>query len=243
MGSGGGSGDRAAPPRQRNQDNPDRMGSLPRWELACFDLDGTLVRGTSVSQFLADRLGEREQLLKLEERYAAGEISNAQVAIETAASLGGRTVGWVSDALAAIPCISGIDETVVALRARNIAGIIATITWRFAAEMMRERHGFLAACGTEMHQDDAGVLSGRVSRQFDEQDKRRFVEDYCARNEIALERCVAIGDSRSDIPLFGAVGFSIALNATAAARRAANVAIDTDCLTDILDLIPDSPMR
>lgn len=52
-----------------------------RW-LACFDLDGTLVRGTTVSQHLADRLGQSEQMAELERRYAAGEISNAVVAEE-----------------------------------------------------------------------------------------------------------------------------------------------------------------
>lgn len=183
------------------------MSSPPRWELACFDLDGTLITGTSISQFLADSLGQREQLLELERSYAAGEISNADVETQTAASLGGQTIEWVSQAVTTVPCISGIDQTVSALRAHNIPAVIATVTWRFAAEIIRERHGFLAACGTEMSHDDDGVLGGEVSRQFDEHDKRRFIEEYFARHGLALDRCIAIGDSRSDVPLFACVGF------------------------------------
>ena len=76
---------------------------------------------------------------------------------------------------------------------------------------------------------------------FDEHDKRNFVERYCIARSIPMEHCIAIGDSRSDIPLFGAVGFSIALNATPDARAVATVAIDTDDLADILTLIPARP--
>jgi phosphoserine phosphatase len=47
-----------------------------------------------------------------------------------------------------------------------------------------------------------------------------------------------VGDSRSDIPLFGAVGFSVALNATVTATAAASVAIQTNDLNDVLKLVP-----
>jgi phosphoserine phosphatase len=53
-----------------------RVPRSSRWRLACFDLDGTLVRGTTVSQHLADRFGQSEQMAELERRYATGEISN-----------------------------------------------------------------------------------------------------------------------------------------------------------------------
>lgn len=48
--------------------------------MVCFDLDGTLLRDTTVSLFTAERLGRTGELLGLEERYAAGEIPNAATA-------------------------------------------------------------------------------------------------------------------------------------------------------------------
>ena len=77
-----------------------------------------------------------------------------------------------------------------------------------------------AASGTEMQAPD-GVLSGVVSRYFDEHDKLRFVEDWCAQNGYSMSQVAAIGDSRSDVPLFQQVGMSIALNATPDARAVA----------------------
>jgi phosphoserine phosphatase len=209
-----------------------------RWRLACFDLDGTLVRGTSVSQHLADRFGQADRMAELERRYAAGEISNSVVAEEQARGYRGISLSRIVEKLDDIPCIEGIDATLAALRARGIDSLLGTVTWSFAAEELRRRHGFLAVSGTEIALDPDGVPTGEVKRHFDEWDKREFVSTYCEANGLDLADCIAIGDSRSDVPLFETVGLSIALNATPQAREAATVSIDTDDLTDILALIP-----
>ncbi|HEY5344326.1 MAG TPA: HAD hydrolase family protein [Solirubrobacteraceae bacterium] len=47
-------------------------------------------------------------------------------------------------------------------------------------------------------------------------------------------RVAAIGDSRSDVPLFRRVGMSIALNATPDARAVATYVINTEDLRDVL---------
>lgn len=77
----------------------------------------------------------------------------------------------------------------------------------------RRRHGFAAVSGTEIDLDLGGVPTGRVKRHFDEWDKLEFVASYSKANGIDLAECIAVGDSRSD-------------------------ALDTENLTDILDLIP-----
>jgi phosphoserine phosphatase len=47
----------------------------------------------------------------------------------------------------------------------------------------------------------------------------------------------AVGDSRSDVPLFRLAGRSIALNATPDARRVATDVLDTEDLRDTLALL------
>lgn len=209
-----------------------------RWRLACFDLDGTLVQATSVSQHLADRFGQTLQMAELEKRYAAGDISNSVVADEQAAMYGGMPVAKVVEALDGIPCIDGIDAIVDTLRERGVASLLCTVTWSFAAEEFCRRHGFVKSSGTEVDLEPDGRLTGRVRRHFDEWDKLEFVRSYCAEAGVALEDCIAIGDSRSDVPLFEAVGFSIAINATEQAREAASITLNTDDLTDVLAFIP-----
>lgn len=206
--------------------------------LAVFDLDGTLVPGTTVCLHLAEWLGHVGVVRYLERRYAAHEISNTEVAAGDAAHYAGVLVTDVDRRLDSIPCIAGIADTVEALRRRGMEVLLATVTWRFAAEHFARRYGFDAVCGCEMTAGPDGRLGGAVARHIEAEDKLAFVADYAGARGISLAECVAVGDSRSDLPLFGAVGLAIALNATPAAAEAAHVAIETDDLRDVLAAIP-----
>jgi phosphoserine phosphatase len=212
------------------------MSGLGRYPVVAFDLDGTLLRGTTVSLLLAQWLGQAEGIAELERAFYAHEISNSVVADTSAGWLAGQRTADIYAVLAEGTWIDGMSETLRALAAAGAKLLLGTITWRFAAEMLRERYGFAAVSGTEMHVSD-GVLSGIVTRYFDEHDKVRFVEEWCARNGFSMSQVAAVGDSRSDVPLFESAGMSIALNATPDARAAATHILDTDNLCDVLSLL------
>ena len=201
-----------------------------------FDLDGTLLRGTSVSVLTAEWLGRGRALDRLEEDYRAVRISNSVLAESSATWFTGRRPSEVSAVLEEAPWIRGIGQTVTALREAGSYVALATVTWRFAADAVAARYGFDATCGTEMNLKD-GRLSGEVSRHFDGADKAAFVRDVCERRGVPLERAAVVGDSRSDLPAFAIAGYSIALNADEAAREAATVTLETDDLRDVLPLL------
>jgi phosphoserine phosphatase len=67
-----------------------------------------------------------------------------------------------------------------------------------------------------------------VAEQFDELSKRDFAVNMAAELGVDPKRCVAVGDGRSDVPLFAAVGLAIAFNATPASA-AAHVSVDGTC--------------
>jgi phosphoserine phosphatase len=206
------------------------------YPVVVFDLDGTLLRRTTVSLLLAEHLGHAETFNELERAFAGGEISSRAIADASAACCAGRTTSEIKSVLAAASWIDGIDETLRKLAQTGTHVLLATITWRFAAELLQERHGFAAVSGTELQVTD-GVLGGVVSRYFDEHDKLQFVEEWCAERSISLGDVAAVGDSRSDLPLFRRAGRSVALNATPEAQRAATCVIDTEDLRDVLPLL------
>lgn len=213
----------------------DIMRPLPP-RLVCFDLDGTLIPRTSVSLFMAERLGHHAMLEALEDRFRRGEISNAEIALASAEAYAGMPITTVESALAEIPVIDGIEATLTALSARGIRSLLTTVTWRFAAEAYQSRFGFDAVCGTEMNVR-GGLLTGQVIRHCDEHGKLDFVREQCSKFGINLSECAAIGDSRSDLPLFRAVGLAIALNATPDVVAVAHIAIETEDLRDILPVL------
>jgi phosphoserine phosphatase len=209
---------------------------MSAYPVVAFDLDGTLIRGTSVSLLLAEWLGRTEEIVELERAFHAHEIPGSVIADTSAGWFAGQSRADVWRVLADGPWIDGMDETFRLLSAAGVNLLLGTITWSFAAEMLRERYGFASVSGTEMPAPD-GILAGSVSRYFDENDKACFVEEWCARNGYSIGEVAAIGDSRSDLPLFGRAGLSIALNATQDARAVATHCLDTEDLRDVLGLL------
>ena len=211
----------------------------PRYPVVAFDLDGTLLRGTSVSLYLAERSGRGDVLVELERRFRTGEISNREIADVTAGWFAGSTPAAIWGDLGRAPWIGGMRTTLECLSAAGCHIVLGTVTWRFAAELIEREYGFDAVSGTEMGVDGDGTLSGVVTRYFDEYDKVAFVRDWCTANGYSMDQVAAVGDSRSDVPLFESVGFAVALNATTDARAAADERVDTEDLTDVLPLLID----
>src|SRR5437868_15446718 len=81
------------------------------YPVVVFDLDGTLLRHTTVSLLLAEQSGHGEAIAELERAYAAGEISNRAVADASTAWLAGCSTAEISTALTTGSWINGIDET------------------------------------------------------------------------------------------------------------------------------------
>jgi phosphoserine phosphatase len=207
--------------------------------VVAFDLDGTLVPRTTVCIHLARWLGHEERLIELEMKYGAGQVTNRTVADEDAGHYKGRSRADVWAQLDTVDVIGGIPETVAWLKARRFAPIVATVTWRFAAEHFQHRYGFEAACGCEMDESPDGTMLGVVRRHLAAVEKARFVVAFARGRSVSTERVVAVGDGTSDLPLFREAGLAIALNATKAAREAADVSLDTDDLRDVLPVIEE----
>jgi phosphoserine phosphatase len=82
------------------------------------------------------------------------------------------------------------------------------------------------------------MLAGRVLRYFEPEDKVAFLRDYCESRDLSMDQVVAIGDGRSDLPMFAAVGFSVGLNASPAVREAASASVESHSFLDALRAVP-----
>jgi phosphoserine phosphatase len=209
---------------------------IPLHRVVVFDLDGTLMPHETSSGVIADAIGVGSAYRALELRYDACDVSNEEVTDQQATWFQGLGLVEVHRILRAGPWIKGLGETLDVLAGAGCRLLLATLAWRFVADMLAERYPFDAVCGARMAIGDA-MLTGIVDGYFDEHDKLSFVSCWCARNGYSLQDVVAIGDSRSDLPLFRHAAASIALNATAEARAAARQVIDTDDLRDLLPLL------
>lgn len=198
-----------------------------------FDVDGTLVPGTSSSVHLAGFLGHREELAEAEDAYAAGAVDNRQVSELDAAGWAGVHEDEVSGWLDGLPLVAGITETVAWCRRNGLVPVLATLAWSPVGRHLTDRFGFHTFSGPEL-ETVGGRFTGRVARHFDEYDKRDAALALARELGLPPRVCGAVGDSRSDLPLFASVGLSVAFNASPGARGAATVAVDGEDLRGVL---------
>ena len=201
--------------------------------IVAFDLDGTLVPNTTVSLHLGAWVGNNE-IEELERLYALGHITNREIAERDATFYKNRRRDEVRRQLEHLKLIKGLEDTIAWLKTRSLVPVVATVTMSIAADFLCDRYGFDAGSGCDLAETNDGVLLGTIARHFAAEDKVKFVAEIAERLGVGFGDVVAIGDSTSDIPLFQASGFAIALNASSNARNAADIQVDTDDLRDVL---------
>ena len=130
-------------------------------------------------------------------------------------------------------------EGVEQLASRGVDALLCTVTWSFAAQCVADRFGFSAVSGTVMHVDGDGILAGRVAQYFEPEDKVAFLRDYCESRDLSMHQVVAIGDGRSDLPMFDCGGIlGRAQRFTGCAHAAASVSVDSHSFLDALRAVP-----
>ncbi|HUW79166.1 MAG TPA: haloacid dehalogenase-like hydrolase [Candidatus Nanopelagicaceae bacterium] len=186
-----------------------------------FDVDGTLTHGTSSGAYLGQFLGHAEAVQDMETRYAQGLVSNDEVCDVDAAGWKGRTEGEITTWLDGLPLVIGIEEVVGWCLENNFVPKLATLAWQPVGRYLCERFGFQGYDGPVLDVVD-GKFSGVVKTYFDESAKSFSALEFAASIGVSANRCVAIGDSCSDLPLFSKVGYTIGFNAVDEVQAVAN---------------------
>ena len=188
-----------------------RPGLLAVTSLHIFDMDGTLLEGTTASLQIARHLGSTEQLAELEAQFAAGEIDTRAFAAAIHELWRELTSLAVADAFTVSPWLTGIPEVCADVRERGERSVVITMSPDFFARHLLEL-GFDEVVASRFPAlpfgeplDPANILTPG--------DKVRIVREMCSRHGLSPTRCVAYGDSMSDAPLFRQLTKTIAVNA------------------------------
>ncbi|GAA3737325.1 phosphoserine phosphatase [Spinactinospora alkalitolerans] len=179
--------------------------------LHVFDMDGTLLNGSTASLEVAGVRGTVAELTELEQRFAGGVIDTRGFAREIHSLWRELTAAQVEEAFRASPFLTGVADVCADIRRRGERSLVITMSPDFYARHLLE-FGF-----------DEIVASRFPPPPFAEPvvpeniltpaDKVRIVDEVRGREGIGPERCVAYGDSMSDAPLFRHLERTVAVNA------------------------------
>lgn len=181
--------------------------------LHVFDMDGTLLRDTSACQRIATVHGTEADLVLLDERFVAGEIDGYQFAAAIHELWQGLSPDAVRTAFTGSSWMNGITEVCADIRERGERSAVITMSPDFFANHLTA-YGFDTVVASRFPAlpfaapvDPAAILTP--------EHKVEVVDDLLELYQVDPSRCVAYGDSMSDLPLFRHLTATVAVNATA----------------------------
>lgn len=192
-----------------------------------FDMDGTLLRGTTASLLLAKVLGRESELRSLEERFAGGGHTNVEFARTLHEAWGVVSFDDAREALETAPLLRNVGPVLDDIHAHGEHACLITMSPDYFAELLAPL-GFDAVYASRFPREVGAALDAADILQFE--DKPRLARDFCNERGVRVAEAVAYGDSMSDVPLFEEVGYRISVNGDHHLAEIADVAITGDDL-------------
>ncbi|MFF7949206.1 HAD family hydrolase [Streptomyces griseorubiginosus] len=179
--------------------------------LHLFDLDGTLLHGTTAPVEISRQLGLEAEAVALDQAIGAGLIGPPEYAQQVYTLWAALTEAHVAAAFESAPWLARIREVWAEIRAQGDYCAVISLSPSFFVERLTG-WGAHAAHGSRFPAvpfvepvDPTGALSAAA--------KVLIADRLCAEFGVTWADCVAYGDSSSDKDLFGAVPVSVAVNA------------------------------
>ena len=210
-----------------------------KYDLVCFDMDGTLTAVKSTWSWVHDCLGTDNSEgyeAFVNQRISEEEFRNTDIGMWKKArpDIGRKDlIGFFQR----IPLVEGIQETVTALNDRGMTCVIVSGGVDLAAEMIANEFGFSDWVCDKIEIAEDGSLAGS-RKVVDLFDKGSWVREFCRKYDTVPERTVSIGNSFSDTSMFKITGLSIAFNPVDEyTASAAQHVIRSGNISDVLDIV------
>lgn len=174
---------------------------MSRIRLVAFDLDGTLLRGDTVCEVIARRLGLLERMRELEATVKSRE-EIARARVEMLGWYGERSARELQEIASEARLAPGAREACASLAAAGVEIVIASLTWEFAVEWFGRELGAASWLGTAL------LPGGGIGHVWAE-DKAEWLEKKMRTAGLARRQVAAVGDSTGDLPLLSAVGLPV----------------------------------
>ncbi|MFC4053635.1 HAD family hydrolase [Actinomadura syzygii] len=179
--------------------------------LHIFDMDGTLLTGTTANLEIARHLGTLPELHDLEARFATGALDTRAFSTEIHRLWRDLTPAIVATAYTDATWLTGIADVCADIHARGEHSAVITMSPDFFAHhlldlgfdhVIASRFPPMPFTGTL---DPTGILTPA--------DKVHIAERLRTRHALTPAQCTAYGDSMSDAPLFRHLTNTLAVNA------------------------------
>ena len=198
--------------------------------LHIFDMDGTLLQGTTASLEIANALGCEDEFHTFEHAFGSGKMAASVFAQHAFTLWRALTPEIVRDLTENGPWINGIAEVFTDIRERGEKSLVITMSPDFFANHLLSM-GADKVCASRF---PAPPFSGEldVSGILAPEAKVTIAQDMLRGSSPRLDVSVAYGDSASDVPLFLRMKNTVSINGDAQIESCAGICYRGDDLRD-----------
>jgi phosphoserine phosphatase len=199
--------------------------------LFVFDMDGTLLVGTTACLEIARTAGTIDQLHVLERQFAEGEIDANGFAKAIGALWGLIDEQIVRAAFEATPKLANIRAVTGLIRRGGGKSCLITMSPHYYARLFYD-YGFdFIAASQFPGSADEEILPEKI---LNPKDKAVLVSRWCNQLGFERNRCIAFGDSMSDYLLFKELKHTVSVNGDPTLRSLARYCYDGSDLYEAL---------
>jgi phosphoserine phosphatase len=208
--------------------------------LFVFDMDGTLLIGTTACIEIAKMSGTLGQLHVLEEQFGAGEIDAFCFAQNIGALWGMVDEHVVRAAFEGTPKLAHIKAVTNLIRRGGGKSCLITMSPDFYANVFYE-YGFDFIAASQFPRSSTEEI--KPEKILNPKDKATIVQGWCNRLGFELNKCVAFGDSMSDYLLFKELEHTVSINGDPILRDLARYQYEGSDLYDAILTICDALLK
>jgi phosphoserine phosphatase len=217
-----------------------------KYDLICFDVDGTLVDNLTFSwQLFHDYFQtDKHRREDAKNKFLEGKISYSQWAHHDLEMWkeAGATKRELLDALGILTPMPGAIKTLNELKRKGlklavISGSINIVLEKIIPEFRRL---FDYVYLSKIKFDDNGNITGMDVTKFDMDNKADALKEIAYKLKISLDKCVFVGDYLNDLKAIEVAGLGIAFNSKEEKlKKVADIVIENKDLSEILKHILD----
>ena len=204
--------------------------------LVVFDVDSTLIQD-EVIELLADCAGKRAEVAEVTERAMRGELDFAGSLKARVITLKGLPESVIKQTLAKITITNGAKKLIQAIH--DAGGKVAAVSGGFSQllEPLAQDLNLDYFRANQLEIID-GKLTGQVTGPIiDKPAKAQALTEWAHMLGIELARTVAVGDGANDLDMMAISGLSIGFNAKPRVKKAADILIEKNDLSEIIELL------
>jgi phosphoserine phosphatase len=215
-----------------------------KFDLVCFDVDGTLIRHPSDKviweilnlRFVGDDSVNQERY----RMYINGEISYADwVRLDVGGWMEtGATRAGVEEAVREFELYEGAMETVHRLKDHGCFLAVISGTINTVIDVLFPDHPFDDVFSNKILYNGDGRVCGWEATPYDLHGKPEALRNLARRHGVPLERTAFVGDGENDVPIIGVAGCVVAFNPRSAElERGADYVLKDRNMLELLDVL------